>query len=380
MDTKLPRRVFLGRAALAPLAVAVAGGLECGGSLAGARAPGADAPGSPAPGADAPGSPAPGADAPGSPAPGADAPGSSAPGADAPGSPAPGADAPGSPRKRPGGPRLKTSLNAYSFNRALNDHLKGRGKGVTLFDLLDYCAEQDFDAIDPTGYFFPGYPKVPTDKYVNDFKRRAFQLGLSISGTGVRNDFATPNKEKRAADVQHVKEWVEVSARLGAPVLRVFAGTEPKEQTWEQSAQWLVEALQQCVEHGRKYGVLIGIQNHWDFLKTSEQVLKIVKMVNSEWFGVIVDTGYFLTADPYKDMAAVAPHAVNWQVKEKVDGQTFQVKLDLKKVVRIAREVGYRGYLPIETLSRKTGEPDYNPRARAAQLLKELRQAIQETQ
>jgi sugar phosphate isomerase/epimerase len=270
------------------------------------------------------------------------------------------------PIKRAGGARLKTSLNAYSFNKALNDNLKGRGKGVTLFDLLDYCAEQNFDALDPTGYFFPGYPKPPADKYVNDFKRRAFHLGLDISGTGVRNNFAQPDKEKRAADVQHVKEWVEVAARLGAPVLRVFAGPEPKDLAWDKVAEWLVEDLKKCVEHGQKYGVLIGIQNHWDFLKTSEQVLKIVKMVDSDWFGTIVDTGYFLTDDPYKDMAAVTPYAVNWQVKEKVDGQDFKVKLDLKKVVRIAREAGYRGYLPIETLSRKSGEDDYDPRARAA--------------
>jgi sugar phosphate isomerase/epimerase len=171
-----------------------------------------------------------------------------------------------------------------------------------------------------------------------------------------------------------------VAARLGAPVLRVFAGTEPKEHSWDQVAEWMVEELKQCVEHGQKYGVLIGIQNHWDYLKTSEQVLKIVKMVDSEWFGVIVDTGYFLTADPYRDMAAVTPYAVNWQVKEKVDGQEMKIKTDLKKIVRIAREGGYRGYLPIETLSRRTGEEDYDPRARAAQLLKELRAALQQTE
>jgi sugar phosphate isomerase/epimerase len=282
------------------------------------------------------------------------------------------------PIKRAGGPRLKTSLNAYSFNKALNDNLKGRGKGVTLFDLLDYCAEQNFDAIDPTGYFFPGYPKVPADRYVNDFKRRAFQLGVDVSGTGVRNDFASPDKAKRAADVQHVKEWIEVAARLGAPVLRVFAGAEPKDHPWDEVAVWLVDELKKCVEHAQRYGVLIGIQNHWDFLKTSEQVLRVVKMVDSEWFGTIVDTGYFLTDDPYRDMAAVTPYAVNWQVKEKVDGQQFKVNTDLKRIVRIARDAGYRGYLPIETLSRKSGEPDYDPKARAAQLLKELREAIQQ--
>src|SRR6185369_15512719 len=101
------------------------------------------------------------------------------------------------PINRTGGPRFRTSLNAYSFNRMLNDQLKGRGKGVSLLELMEFCAEQDFDGIDPTGYFFPGYPKVPADKFVNDLKRRAFELGLGISGTGVRNDFATANKDKR---------------------------------------------------------------------------------------------------------------------------------------------------------------------------------------
>ena len=64
------------------------------------------------------------------------------------------------------------------------------------------------------------------------------------------------------------------------------------------------------------------------------------------------------------------------QVKEYLDGQDMKVRTDLKKVVRIARDSGYRGYLPIETLSKKSGEPDYDPKARAAALLKELREAI----
>ena len=118
------------------------------------------------------------------------------------------------PIKRVKGARVKTGLNAYSFTKTLNDQLKGRAKGMSLFELIDFCAEQGFDAIDPTGYFFPGYPKVPSDAYVNDFKRRAFENGVDISGTGIRNNFAAPDKAERADDVRHAKEWVEVAARL----------------------------------------------------------------------------------------------------------------------------------------------------------------------
>jgi sugar phosphate isomerase/epimerase len=283
------------------------------------------------------------------------------------------------PIKRAGGPRLKTSLNAYSYSKTLNDQLKGRSKGMSLFDLLEFCAEVDFDGFDPTGYFFPGYPKVPSDKYLNDFKRRAFQLGIDLSGTGVRNNFAAADKAERAADVRHVKEWVECAARMGAPVLRVFAGQPPEGYTWDQVADWMVEDLKKCVEHGQKYGVLIGIQNHGDMLKTADDVLKIVKMVDSEWFGTIVDTGYFQSPDPYEDIARVVPYAVNFQVKEKVDGAAGHSKTDLKRLVKIVRAGGYRGYLPIETLTVKGGNEPYDPRVRVTQLLAELREALNPT-
>src|SRR5512146_2869446 len=79
------------------------------------------------------------------------------------------------PVRRVGGPLLKVSCNAYSFARLL-----GRRGHMTLLDLADFCAQQNFDAFDPTGYYFPGYekdgPGVPSDKFIFELKRRAFDL------------------------------------------------------------------------------------------------------------------------------------------------------------------------------------------------------------
>jgi sugar phosphate isomerase/epimerase len=278
------------------------------------------------------------------------------------------------PIQRVGGAKLKTSLNAYSFSKALNDHIKGRGPGMTLFDLLDFCAEHNFDAIDPTGYFFPGYPAVPSDDYINKFKRRAFQLGLDISGTGVRNDFATADKEKRKADVKHTKEWVEVAAKLGAPVLRVFAGKPPEGHSWDEAAKWMAADLRECADYGAKYGVLIGVQNHGDMVKMADEAIKIFNMVESDWFGLIVDTGYFMTPDPYIDIAKAVPYAVNFQVKESPFGKESTVRTDLPRLVKIVRDGGYRGYLPIETLS--VPNRPYKPKELVPQFLAELRRAL----
>jgi sugar phosphate isomerase/epimerase len=281
---------------------------------------------------------------------------------------------------------LKVSLNAYSFSKLLNDNIKKRGPGVTLMALLDFCAKQKFDGFDPTGYFFPTYPDVPPDSYITDFTRRAADLGIGISGTGVRNNFTTSDKTVRAAGVQHIKEWVEAAAKLGAPVLRVFADTQIRAMTWHDVAKgctrdevqaWIADALRQCAEQGQKYRVMIGVQNHGDFLQTGEQLLALVKAVDSDWCGPIVDTGYFKSKDPFEDMALVAPHAVNWQVKQSAFGEDSDVPMDLIKLLKIVRSSGYHGYLPIETLSPRTKV--YDPYTVVPAFEKQLRDAIAAT-
>ena len=55
----------------------------------------------------------------------------------------------------------------------------------------------------------------------------------------------------------------------------------------------------------------------------------------------------------------MAPYAVNWQVKESPVGAGSEVRTDLEKLLTLIRLSGYRGYLPIETLSAR-GQ-DYDP-------------------
>jgi sugar phosphate isomerase/epimerase len=263
--------------------------------------------------------------------------------------------------------KLKTSLNAYSFNAPLTV------KSMNLDDLLDFCADQNFDGVDLTGYYFPNYPQVPSDEYIYHIKRKAHLLGLEITGTGIRNDYTNPDPEKRKADVQMIKQWIEVASKLGAPVIRVFSGViRPKEYTWDQIATWMVKDIRECVEYGQKHGVIVAIQNHNDFIQTADDVIKIMKMVNMEWFGLILDIGSYHQGDPYTQIAQTVQYAVNWQVKENIFVDGVEVKTDLKRLFKIIKESGYRGSLPIETLGKG------NPKEKVSKFLKEVQQALKE--
>ena len=51
--------------------------------------------------------------------------------------------------------KIKLSCNLYSFNAPL------RSGEMTLEQAIDTCAELGFEAVDPTGYYFPGHPEPP---------------------------------------------------------------------------------------------------------------------------------------------------------------------------------------------------------------------------
>jgi len=257
--------------------------------------------------------------------------------------------------------KIRISLNAYSFNTPLRE---GR---MTLDDLLDFCAAEGFDGLDITGYYFPGYPAVPSDEIIYHIRKKAFRLGIDLGCTGVRNDFTWSDPVKRAEEKKLVKEWVVVAHKLGAPGVRIFSGNLSKEDyPWDKRAGWIAEDIRECADFASSYGVMLALQNHNDFLKTAEETEKLLRLINHEWVGLMLDIGSYHTPDPYTDIAANSKYAITWQIKEKVFINESQVDTDFARVIEIVRKCGYRGYLPLETLG--AGDPFAKVRALLAKV------------
>ena len=263
------------------------------------------------------------------------------------------------------GVKLKLGLNAFSFDGPL------RAGKMTLAAAVHFCAHNGVDAMDATGYYFPGYPRVPTDEYIYNLKRTAFVNGVAISGTGVRNDFAVPDAAARKADVEMVKDWIVVAAKLGAPVIRVFSGKErPAGFSFDQALQWMVTDFRECAEFGRQHGVVVALQQHNDFLRTAAETIRVIEAVNSGWFACILDIGSLRSGDPYAEIEKLVPYAVSWQIKENVGRNGKDEPTDLGRIKAIVDRSGYRGYLPFEAL----GPGDPEPRVVA--FLEKIRRAF----
>jgi sugar phosphate isomerase/epimerase len=266
---------------------------------------------------------------------------------------------------RESGVKLKLGLNAYSFDKPL------RAGSMTLADAVHFCAQQGVDALDATGYYFPGYPKAPPDEYIYDLKRTSFVNGVAISGTGVRNDFAVADAAARRADVQMVKDWIVVASKLGAPVIRVFSGkARPAGHSFDEAVAWMAADFRECAAFGKTHGVVVAVQQHNDFLKTAAETIRVIDAVGSDWFGCILDIGSLRQSDPYAEIEKLVPYAMSWQIKENVGRDGKEEPTDLARIKTIIDRSGYRGYLPFEAL----GGGD--PRVKVASFLQKIRQTF----
>ncbi|GAA5220364.1 sugar phosphate isomerase/epimerase family protein [Membranihabitans marinus] len=241
--------------------------------------------------------------------------------------------------------RLKTSLNAYSFHKDLiNSHMN-------IEDLLQFCHDEGFDAVDLTGYYFKSYPLPPHDSILFQVKRSAFAKGLAFSGTGIRTDFTSSDIQQRRANIDLVKQWIKVAAKLGAPVLRIFAGKSVDDPVERQKVLvHMISDLRECIDYAKSHGIILGLQNHNEFLKNSAQVIEIMEALPSPWLGLVLDIGSYRQGQPYPQIIETIPYAVNWQLKENMYIDQVEVKTDLNKILSIILNSKYRGYIPIETL------------------------------
>jgi len=246
--------------------------------------------------------------------------------------------------------RVQYSLNAYSFNSML------RSGEMTFFDMMEFAADIGLNAVDLTTYYFPSYPEIPSNSELFDMKRKALELGLDIPWTGVRSDFVNPDVNARKADQEMLRNWLAVSSKLGASIIRIFTGRlSNQEYARDEVKEWLVDEFKTCAKYGEEAGVIVALQNHHEFLFTSDEVIDILKQVDSHWFGLILDIGSLRTGNTYEEIEKLAPYANYWFVKEYVYPDGNKTPVDMRKIATIIKNQGYRGYISFESLS--DGDP-----------------------
>ncbi|HEY2573215.1 MAG TPA: sugar phosphate isomerase/epimerase family protein, partial [Verrucomicrobiaceae bacterium] len=257
------------------------------------------------------------------------------------------------PFHRAGQPRLMLGCAAYGFREYFEfgkDKPQKPREGHEPMDMLrfvDFCADQGCDGAELTSYYFPANV---TDEYLIETRRRAFMRGIAISGTAVGNVWTHPKgSPERDKEIAYTKLWIDRAVTLGTSHVRVFAGQTPKGMSVEDAMANCIAAFQECAAYAGRRGVFLGMENHGGIVAEPDNLLKIMRAVNSPWIGINFDSGNYKTEDPYADLAKIAPYAVNVQFKGEIQrkGAPAPEPSDFKRVIQILKDSSYQGWFTL---------------------------------
>jgi sugar phosphate isomerase/epimerase len=235
--------------------------------------------------------------------------------------------------------RLFSGCCAYSYDHALR-------KGImTMEDFIHKAVELRVDGVDMTAY----YLKSTDPEYLDSLRHLAYKNAIPFSGSACGVSMVQASAAKRAEGLTEIKKWVDVTDRLGASHLRVFAGELPPGATVQQGVDWTVETMKEAVDYSGKKGIMLGLEDHSGVTQHADVCLEIMHRVSSPYAGINLDVTNFIptpTQDVYAQIAACIPYATNTHIRDRFEYD--QSPVDLDRVWQMFAKAGFKGYMSAE--------------------------------
>ena len=263
------------------------------------------------------------------------------------GSPAAAAQSPVADRPAAKTARLFSGCCAYTYRGEFK-------QGLTLEGFIEKAVEMRLDAVDMTVY----YMKSTDPGYIENLRYLGYKNAIAFSGAACGVSMVVADPAKRADTLTEIKKWIDVTDRLGAPHLRVFAGKLPSGSSLSEATTWVVETMKAASDYSGKKGIMIGLEDHVGVSQSAEVCLEIMHRVNSPYAGINIDISHFApsaTSDSYAQIASCIPYATNTHIRDTFDDGS---KIDMDRVWKMFADAGFKGYMSYEGEEmNKTGVP-----------------------
>jgi sugar phosphate isomerase/epimerase len=249
---------------------------------------------------------------------------------------------------------MKLSVISLSFKGAF------QAGAMDVSSFADLCRDLDADGIDFNARSI-GEGAAASDGAIIALKERCIRHGLAIACLSISNNFGKPS-DQLPAEIAMTKCWIDRALLLGAPQVRVFAGTpnkgEPREVTWRRCSA----ALKEVADYGHEQGVLVSLQNHnhGALTETGDDVLRFLQEAGPH-LSHVWDTGQYVGSPGASGADATAgAQEVLYRSLQQTVGRATHVRckfyrvttdgeawLDYPRIFAMLREARYNGFCSI---------------------------------
>ncbi len=255
---------------------------------------------------------------------------------------------------------MKIGIDSYCYHRFFGDvypQQQKPAKDVTLEWFLKRAHELKVDgvAIEP-----PLVSRLDAS-YLSEVKGMLDEYKLDRVWAWGHPDGLEGGRNQKAFD--DMMKAMDYATAVGADVMRVCGASlmfrnEPHGPMLEKLAKMFSVAVKEAARRNIK----IADENHIDF--TSDEMLSLIKTVNSPFFGINFDTGNFMRVldDPIKGMEKLAKYTFSTHVKDLKPNKQASVDdwfffsstpvgdglVDNKKLAQLLKNANYQGFLAVE--------------------------------
>lgn len=263
-------------------------------------------------------------------------------------------------------PELKISLAQWSLNRAFF---------ANELDAKDFAAiskdTYGIDALEYVGTFYKDSAK--DEAFWQDMKRRSAVAGtknllIMIDDEG---DLGNTNQAERKIAVENHYKWVNAAKILGCHSIRVNAFGDGERAAVQDA---LADGMGQLCDYAAKENINVLIENHGLYSSDGKFIASMIDKANRPNLGTLPDFGNWClnekwgstqnnkcneVYDRYQGMAEFLPYAKGYSAKSyKFDKNGDETIIDFYKMIQIAKDGGYDGYIGIEFEGETMSEPD----------------------
>ena len=176
---------------------------------------------------------------------------------------------------------------------------------------------------------------------------------IMIDGEG---GLAEKNTKKRFVNIENHYKWVEAAQVLGCHSIRVnLSGGEDRLDAQKAG----IDSLNRLAEFAKSYDVSVLVENHGGFSSDGSWLSNVMQNVSRENVGTLPDFGNFCIErkeqecisayDRYQGMSELMPFAKALSAKSHAfDEQGNETQSDFFRMIKIAKENQYSGYVGIE--------------------------------
>lgn len=208
---------------------------------------------------------------------------------------------------------MKFGVSAYSFRHVLK-------AGKTYFDVCDMAREMGYEGIEFVDLNLEyGSGQATVAELAQAIDAHCQQIGLPVIAYTIGADFLNGRNGTPEQEVQRVKDCVDIAQLLGAKILRHDAFWKMEGiRSWREAAEKVAPGICEVAAYAAQKGIRTCSENHGMIMQDSERMEYLMRCVNHENYGWLVDIGNFLCADedPQHAVGVAAPYVVHAHVKD----------------------------------------------------------------